>query len=110
MSTSSSICLSRIMPSTHHVPPVAPATIAGRPEGTGSMARLRILFLVLALAALATPARSTIQAAAPEQTGSTAPRYDLVINVDTKASHVNGSMVLDYTNRTGTALGDIVLR
>lgn len=74
------------------------------------MARLRILFLVMLLAVLVTPTRSVVYAAVPEQARSEAPRYDLAIDVDTKAGRLTGRMVLDYTNRTGTTLKDIVLR
>lgn len=72
------------------------------------MARLRLLVLILAV--LVTPTRSVVLATDPDQPRSEAPRYDLAIDVDTKAGRLTGQMVLDYTNRTGTALKDIVLR
>ncbi len=55
-------------------------------------------------------------AARPAPTGnaqveqSTMPRYTLTIDVDPTARRINGDMVLLYTNRTGAALGNIVLR
>jgi hypothetical protein len=43
------------------------------------------------------------------QTGAF-PRYDLQIDVDTGARVLRGHMRLQFTNRTGAALGDVVLR
>ncbi|HZG69810.1 MAG TPA: M1 family metallopeptidase [Herpetosiphonaceae bacterium] len=75
------------------------------------MAQLRLVLLLLAVAALGTPARSAVYAAEPAQaTPSEAPRYELDIDVDTRAGRLTGQMTLDYTNRTGTTLRDIVLR
>jgi aminopeptidase N len=75
------------------------------------MIRLRLVFLLTILATLSIPARSTIHAAVPEQaTRSEAPRYELAIDVDTTSGRLTGQMALDYTNRTGTTLKDIVLR
>ena len=39
-----------------------------------------------------------------------APRYDLAIDVDVNARKLTGSLVLELSNTTGTALRDVVLR